>query len=209
MKLDDKDRRILAALFADGRASARQLARRTSLTAPTVSARLARMRASGLIRGFVPLLDPSSPDAGVVAFVTLRVAEADAGSFLTSLKGLGEVGGIFVTTGENNVTLKLNLQSVQELQPFIRRHISRKGVDVMGSQVVTEILKDAPPSPQLDRLSMKLVCEYCGGDVLSGRPYNISVGDVRYYFCCKTCRKEYLSEHGARLSRLGLSKAEG
>jgi DNA-binding Lrp family transcriptional regulator len=49
---DELDRRILAALASDVRASHRELARRVDSTAPTVALRIRRMQETGLIEGF-------------------------------------------------------------------------------------------------------------------------------------------------------------
>ena len=163
---------------------------------------------SGMIRRFVPLFDPSSSGRGLVALVTLKVASSVTESVVKRLLALPEVEGLYATTGESNFTLKLSLPGVQALQPFIREHVLEGGVEVTGSQVVTETLKDEPPSLSASSISMKLTCEYCGGEVLSSRPYNMAAGNLHYYFCCRTCRKAYLTEHGPRLSKLGLVSAQ-
>ena len=62
----------------DGRASFRQIAQRTALTTPTVSARVARMMKAGLIKKFVPVLSADSVDRGVLALVTLKTTSAAA-----------------------------------------------------------------------------------------------------------------------------------
>ena len=51
--LDAKDREILALLEADGRRSSSEIARLTSLSAPTVAERIARLRDIGVIRGLL------------------------------------------------------------------------------------------------------------------------------------------------------------
>ncbi len=200
MKLDLTDAKILEALMEDGRASLRQIARRTSLTTPTVSARLARMMKAGLIRKFVPLLSPDSVHPGVLALVTIKV---DSGSLEKTAKNLakrGEVEDVYVTTGQS-VTLKLSLESVQALHSFMSENLAKKaGVDVVSSQIITHVIKDDPPSLLPSILTMNLKCDYCDGAVTSNRPYTLAAGPSRYYFCCKTCKREYLEMHGARLA---------
>lgn len=56
--LDAKDREILALLEADGRTPNSEIARLTSLSAPTVAERIARLRDIGVIRGFTVDIDP-------------------------------------------------------------------------------------------------------------------------------------------------------
>ncbi|MGH9920501.1 MAG: Lrp/AsnC family transcriptional regulator, partial [Nitrososphaerales archaeon] len=105
MKPDEIDTRIIQALMDDGRASLRQIARRTSLTTPTVSSRLARMTKAGTIKKFVPILSPGSVSRGVSAVISLKVTSAIVEKLARDLSKLPEVENIYITTGQG-VTLK-------------------------------------------------------------------------------------------------------
>ena len=202
MKLDQIDARILEVLMNDGRASFRKIAQRTALTTPTVSSRIARMKKAGLIKKFVPVLSADSVNSGVTALVTLRVGSGSMQRVAGDLARLREVEAVYVTTGQS-VTLKVTLESAQELQPFLGRNVlRRRGVDVTASQLITNTVKEEATSLRPGSLVMKLKCDHCDGDVTSNRPYTIAARSSRYYFCCKTCRKDYLKEHGKRLARI-------
>ncbi len=202
MKPDAVDAKILEALMSDGRASFRELAQRTALTTPTVSARMARMVKAGLIKKFVPILSVDSVNRGVQALVTLTVSPRAQEKVARRLARLREVDGVYVTSGQG-ITLKLTLGTVHDLQPFLKENvIGKPGVDLASSQVITSVVKDEPPSLDLSTLVMNLKCDYCGGEVTSSRPYTFATGSSHYYFCCKTCRKAYLDKYGPRLSRL-------
>lgn len=185
----------------DGRASFRQIARRTSLTTPTVSSRYARMKRAGLIRRFVPILSPDSVNRGVLALVTLKVDPTIAEKVARRLADLHEVEHVYMTTGQN-LALKVSLDSALGLQSFLKQRVLGKtGVAVLSSQIVTSVVKEEPPSLLPGLLTIDLRCDYCHGEVTSSRPYNIVSGYSHYYFCCKTCRKAYLDKHGPRLFR--------
>ncbi len=202
VKADAIDAKILEALMGDGRASLRQIAQRTSLTTPTVSARFARMMKAGLIKKFVPILASDSVSRGITALVTIKVGSASAQKIANDLAMLREVEAVYMTTGQS-ITLKVTLDAVQGLQSFLAENLLRKrGIDVTSSQIVTSTVKDEPPSLQPSIVSMNLKCDYCSGDVTSSRPYTIAAGSSHYYFCCKTCRKAYLEKHGKRLAKL-------
>ncbi len=202
MKPDAIDTKILKALMEDGRASLREIAQRTSLTTPTVSARFARMKKAGLIKRFVPVLSPDSVSQGILAIVTLKVDPASAEKVARALAKAPEVEHVYTTTGES-IVLKVALESVQDLEPFMRGHVlGRSRVSLASSQIVTSVVKEEPPSLLSGVLTMDLECDYCHGKVTSSRPYTISVGSSHYYFCCRTCKREYLEKHGARLSKL-------
>jgi DNA-binding Lrp family transcriptional regulator len=209
LKPDAIDSKILEALMEDGRASLSKIARKTSLTTPTVSARVDRMKRAGLIKKFVPILSADSVDRGVLALVTIRVASTFAEKFARDLAKLEEVEDVYMTTGQG-ITLKVVLGSVRDLQPFLSKiSAGRPGIEVTSSQIITSVVKEEAPSLLPRVLNLNLKCDYCDGQVTSGRPYTISVGASHYYFCCKTCKKDYLERYGAKLAKLGHTQATG
>ena len=201
MKLDPIDLVILKELNADGRASLRQIAKKSSLSTPTVSSRFERMKKAGLIQKFVPVLSPDvSDDSSLLAFVTLNVPSSSIEKIAKELGGKPGVIGVFVTTGVNNLVLRVSVRNAQSLQRFLTSAEFRKlGVEVTGSQIITETVKDERPLPFMDEIHMKLSCDLCKGEITSSTPYTIRVASTRYYFCCKTCKATYLQKHGDRI----------
>ena len=202
MKPDDVDVRILEALMKDARASFSEIARRTSLTTPTVSARVARMTKAGLIRKFVPLLSGDSVSRGVLCLLVLKAGASSGDRLARELARYPEVEEVY-RTADQSVALKVALDDVRELQPFLKRTVGGKAdLEVISSQVVTGVVKEEPPTRIPKVMEMNLKCDYCRGEISSGRPYSILAGPSRYYFCCKTCKRRYVEQHGARLAKL-------
>src|ERR1017187_3911455 len=176
MKPDAIDTKILEALMADGRASFREIAKRTSLTTPTVSARLARMTKAGLIKKFVPILSADSVNRGVMALVTLKTNSASAQKIADELAELREVEAVYMTTGQS-ITLKVTLETAQGVQSFLAKNLlKRRGIDVTSSQIITSTVKEEPIPLLPGSLVMNLRCDYCGGEVTSTRPYTVAMG---------------------------------
>ncbi len=199
MKSDEIDAKILEALMKDGRASYRQIAERTNLSTPTVSARLARMIKGGMIKKFVPVVSIDSPDRGLDALVVMKVDPLSATDVANHFAKLSEVQSVYTTTGQL-ITLKVNLQTAQELQPFLTNHVPEEA-QVISSEIITGTIKEEEYVPVVSKaLTMDLKCDYCGGPVASSRPYTISSHFSHYYFCCKTCRKAYIAKNGRKLS---------
>jgi len=207
MKLDSKDAAILNVLLRDGRKSLRDVAKETSLTTPTVSFRLSRMMKSGLIRKFAPVLDSSMTSRGVDAFITIRTRAGSTRRVSRKLASLGDASGVFVTTGRDNITLRVSFTNAKELEDFISTKLPRmvEG-EVVSSQIVVEAVKDEQPPPVSLGISVPLKCDYCGGDVASDRPYNVRVGPTYYYFCCRTCRSAYLEKNASRITRYNAAR---
>ncbi len=208
LQLDPIDILILQELMEDGRASLRHVAEKTSLSTPTVSSRFERIMRAGLIKKFAPIFNPEAmaPNQGVFALVTLRVASSRVAATAKKLVQIKEVCGLYATTGENNITLKVNFTDTQALRQFLEGKALRVlGAEVAASQVITGILKDEQPIAFAQGFKMKLRCDFCKGDITSNRPYSIKVASARYYFCCKLCRRSYLDKHGERINSINAS----
>lgn len=209
MKADPIDLIILRELSKDGRASLRQIAKKTSLSTPTVSARFERMKRAGLIQRFVPVFNLNASNSGVVALITLSVPASVVSKIAAELARRPEVCGVFHTTGPNNLLLKVSFPNLNELHRFTTGASFRKSkVTVAGTQIVTETIKDEHPLPFASEFRMKLSCDLCKGEISTNRPYSIKVASTRYYFCCKTCRSTYLDKHGARIRAVNDSTTE-
>jgi DNA-binding Lrp family transcriptional regulator len=204
MKLDPLDLIILKELSTDGRASFRDIAKRTSLSTPTVSSRFERMSRAGLIKKFVPLFNPEVVDkAGILALVTLSAPAASSDEIALALGKLDQVYEVILTTGQNNLVAKLRLENAQELQKFLTSALLKKmKVKVTGSQIITSTVKDEYPLPFAEGFHFDLRCDFCNGEISNPKPYTIKVASSRYYFCCKTCKKEYLEKHGEAIRKL-------
>jgi Lrp/AsnC family transcriptional regulator for asnA, asnC and gidA len=201
MKPDGVDSKILEALMQDGRASLSQIARRTSLTTPTVSARMARMLKAGMIKKFVPILSPDSISRGIFGLIVLKVDSSSAEDLAKDLAELPEAENIYTTTGQG-MTLKVALDSVAGLQMFLTRNLlGRPGISVASSQIITSVVKEEPAPFSPATLTMNLRCDYCHEEVARARPYTIATRASHYYFCCNTCKKAYLDKFGSRLAK--------
>ena len=204
MKLDPLDILILKELSADGRASFRDIAQQTSLSTPTVSSRYERMQRAGLIRKFAPIFNLEAVDnAGILALVTLSAPLSTTDQIASDLGKLDQVFEVIVTTGRDNIVLKLRLENVQSLQKFLSSpSLKKRDVKVSGSQIITSTVKDEYPLPFSEGFHLNLRCDLCKGEITNPKPYTIKVASTRYYFCCKTCKSEYLQKHGRAIQKL-------
>ena len=83
--LDAKDREILALLEEDARRSNSEIARLTSLSAPTVAERIARLRDIGVIRGFTTRVDAQRvglPVSAIIEFRPNTMSDNEAAQFM-------------------------------------------------------------------------------------------------------------------------------
>ncbi|HRK17509.1 MAG TPA: Lrp/AsnC family transcriptional regulator [Hyphomicrobiaceae bacterium] len=128
MDLDDTDRRILAVLQDNGRISNVELAERVGLSPSPCLARVRGLERSGLIRGYVALVDPGRVGLGVSVFIQVSL-EKQVGraldTFESAMTAMPEVMECYLMTGDSDYMLRVLVEDVAALQRFIVDKLSK------------------------------------------------------------------------------------
>lgn len=139
---DDVDRRLLAALKTDGRASVNELAGRTNVSRATAYARLARLRESGVIRRFTVDVDPRKMGLPIAALVLVSAVQhswRQAGDRLRRLPG---VEWLALSSGSFDYVLLVRAPDIDHLRDVILEDL-QSIPGIQSSQ--TLVLLDEPP----------------------------------------------------------------
>lgn len=128
--LDETDRRIIAELRHDGRASISAVAAAAHVSRANAYARLNRLIDDGVVTGFTVKADSVKLGQGSSAYVTLRVEQASWQELRDRLEQIPEVEHIALVGGDFDVMLLVRARDnedlrrvvLEELQsiPFIR-----------------------------------------------------------------------------------------
>ena len=121
--VDDVDRRLLAALAADPRASWSELGRRVGLSTPTVSNRIARLQRLGVIRGFRLDVDPAALGLGVMAWVRVRPGPGQLPKVADLARNTPEVSECHRVTGEDCFVFRVYAPDLQVLEQILDRFL--------------------------------------------------------------------------------------
>lgn len=121
--MDDMDRRIVAALVANGRLTHEQIARDVHLSRPAVFERIRRLEAKGVIRGYGARIDWEALGLPLTAFVWIRtqnVSCVDSGHRLSGLRAEGAVlESLYRVTGDWCMFAKYRVAGPAVLQQVI------------------------------------------------------------------------------------------
>ena len=143
--IDRVARRIAAALQRDGRQSAQQLADTVGLSATPVWRRVKELEASGVIRGYVALLDREKLGLSicVLAHVTLvRHSEGAVEQFEAMAKSSPEIMECHSTTGEGDYLIKVVAPDMKAYDRFLQDKVFKTaGVANVRSSVVLREVK--------------------------------------------------------------------
>ena len=119
MLLDTLDRRLLALLQADARASTADLARKLAVARTTLLARLTRLEREGVIVGYTVRLGQDEGDRGVEAYVGITT-EPKAGALVTQrLAALPELRQLCSVSGEFDYLALLRAESTARLDKLL------------------------------------------------------------------------------------------
>jgi len=203
MKLDNIDIAIINSLMQDGRKSFRQIAKETKVSTPTVESHFTRMKDIGLIKNVEPILDLSKIESQVHALVYLKVDSSYSMSVANSLSSLVYVKDVYMTTGEYNMALKLNLDSVERLEEFVRQEISLiEGIKSLSYHIITKIIKEDHSMRITEGLSINVKCDYCRNEIVGyAKVFNIG-NKFERNFCCNSCLTLYKQKYKGRIESL-------
>lgn len=150
-RLDDTDRAIVAALQRDARSSVAALAELVGLTPTPLRARLERLEASGVIRGYHADVDPAQVGRSVMAFVHVTLKEhALAGHrrFVKAVAVMPEVIEVHHIAGEEDFLLKVLVESVGAFETFLLEQLtSIAGIGRVKTTFVLSSSKDRGAVP--------------------------------------------------------------
>jgi Lrp/AsnC family transcriptional regulator len=127
VRLDEMDRKILAALQEDASQSLDEIARRVGSSKTPVWNRIRRMREAGVILRTTALLDPESLGLEACFFVLVRTSEHEADwqrRFLDVLRRRPEVMEAHRLAGDIDYILKVRVKNARAYDTFYQALIS-------------------------------------------------------------------------------------
>lgn len=122
LRLDEIDRRIVAILVEDGRASYRELGAAVGLSAPAVKRRVDRLLDDGVIDRIGAQLDPIAVGWGTGAFVELFCdGSVPPAAIRDALEVIPEVVAAYTVTGEADALVHLAVADTDHLERTLER----------------------------------------------------------------------------------------
>lgn len=119
--MDDIDRKILALLGANARATVKQMAKEVALSSPAVAERIRRMEQSGLIEGYTVRLNPDYLEKSIHALISISVAPGERPEFHALLAQQPAVQRSFQVTGTYSHMVEVRCPDIPSLEKLISR----------------------------------------------------------------------------------------
>ena len=158
VELDAIDRRIVAALQADGRLPIVDLAERVGLSATPCQRRVRRLEDAGVIARYAALVPPAALGLGLQALVQVTLddhSEAVVTAFESEIRARPEVVACYAVTGDMDFLLHVQAPDLARFSDFAMKALLRMpGVRGTRSSFIMQAVKSdlawapSPSSPQ-------------------------------------------------------------
>jgi DNA-binding Lrp family transcriptional regulator len=127
--IDDLDAALIALLTEEPRLGVLECSRRLRVARGTVQARLDRLTARGVIRGFGPEVSPQALGFGVMAFVTLEIRQRRGHDpVAVHLARIPEVLEAHTITGSSDLLCRIVARDNADLQRVIDVIVADEGI---------------------------------------------------------------------------------
>ena len=150
VRLDELDRKILAELQRDAAQTLDEIAVKVGSSKTPVWNRIRKLRAAGVIKGEVAILDPEKLGFESCFFVLIRTSQHDAGwldRFLQVIRQRPEVMEAHRLAGDIDYILKVRVENARAYDAFYRALIKDVSIFNVTSLLSMEEIKATTALP--------------------------------------------------------------
>ena len=143
--MDDIDKKILKRLQENTRVTISVLSSEISLSMPAISERLRKLEASGVIKQYTAILNPTLVDKQLMAMIFLSIDSPSHGENFTSfVVNEPDIKECFYITGDFDYSLKIITKNTSTLESLLTRIKEQPGVVKTQTIVILSSVVDRP-----------------------------------------------------------------
>ena len=147
---DEIDRKILDIIQSDSSYSMDEISEFVNLSRNACWRRIRRMEEAGIIKARVALVEPSSINLGLSAFVMIRTNSHDtswAEKFDKVVKCFPEIIGAHRMAGDLDYILRVRVRDVKDYDNFYQTLISKISISDISASFVMDDIKETTALP--------------------------------------------------------------
>jgi Lrp/AsnC family leucine-responsive transcriptional regulator len=154
LQLDAIDRSILSELQSNGRLSNVELAQRVHLSPSACLRRVKQLEESGVIAGYVALLNPKLVGRSGISFTIINLETMSNGlleAFEAAVRETPEILDCFYVAGSNDYLIRFAYRDAEDLERFHSETLMRlPGVERSNSMLVLRTVKRTTALPLVE-----------------------------------------------------------
>ena len=139
--MDNTDRRLIALLRANARATIASLAKALGVARGTVQNRMARLEKDGTIVGYSVRLRPQVEEHRIRALMTIAVEGNRTEAVIAALRGDPAVGALHSTNGRWDIVAELRADSLASFDQVLGRIRQLEGISSTETSLLLSTFK--------------------------------------------------------------------
>ena len=141
--MDTIDLEIIRALEENSRVSLRKLASKVGSTANIVQKRIKNLESNGIIRGYIPLIDPAKFGYDVAAIVMVQVESGHADEVENEIAKDSCVLSVYSITGDFDAVAFTKFKDSASLNVFLKNLLTARFVKRTVTMVALNVVKES------------------------------------------------------------------
>ena len=142
MMIDELDKKILKALNKNARMSFRKLAKEIKISPTTFYNKIKKLENSGVLKGYIPLIDTFSVGFNLMAVIGLRVRQEKDIEVQEAISKFPQIGAIYEVTGDWDLILICYFREQKDLTDFIKKKLPLKNIERAITHIVLDVVKE-------------------------------------------------------------------
>jgi len=147
--IEELDRKILNALNRDARMSFRRIAKELGISPTTLYTKVKKLEKSGVIKGYIPLIDTESVGYNLMAIISLRVKQEKDIDVQDVISKFPQVGAVYEVTGEWDLILICYFRGREDLTNFLKKELPLSNIERAITHLVLNVVKEEKRIPVL------------------------------------------------------------
>ncbi len=149
MMIDELDKKILKALNKNARMSFRKIAKELKISPATFHNKIKKLENSGVLNGYIPLIDTESLGFNLIAVIGLRVNQEKDNEVQEVISKFPQIGAIYEVTGDWDLILICYFKGRKDLTDFIKKKLPLRNIERAITHIVLNVVKEERRTPVL------------------------------------------------------------
>lgn len=147
MKIEELDRKILNVLNRDARMSFRRIAKELKISPTTLYSKVKKLEKSGVLKGYIPLIDTESVGYNLTAIISLRVRQEKDIEVQKAIAKFPQVGAVYEVTGDWDLILICYFKGRDDLTNFLKKELPLSNIERAMTYLVLNVIKEEKRIP--------------------------------------------------------------
>lgn len=140
--VDDLDKKIVRVLNENARRSFREIARKVGTSVTGIIHRIKKYEESGVIKGYIPVVDPEYFGYNLIAIIALRISQGRLLETQEEIAADHRAVAVYDITGDWDSMIIGRFEGREDLNNFIKKVLSKKYVDRTVTHLVLNVVKE-------------------------------------------------------------------